>query len=83
MSLHERVRTAFPGMTQAQADVKEVDFADGKGKLLTYTTPEANPRFMISVMLRGPRNALECEAEYRVSSPKPDLIDACKSMREP
>jgi hypothetical protein len=65
------------------ADVKEADFADGKGKILTYTTPEKDPRFMISVMLRGAKDALECEAEYRVSSPKPELVDACKSMREP
>lgn len=65
------------------ADVKEEEFAGGKGKILTFTTPEKEPRVVISAMLRGVKNAIECEAEYRVSSPKPELLDACKSIREP
>lgn len=64
-------------------DVKEEEIAGGKGKILTYTTPEKDPRVVISVMLRGAKNALECEAEYHVSAPKPELVDACKSIREP
>jgi hypothetical protein len=65
------------------SDVKEEEFADGKGKILTYTTPEKDPRSMISVMLRGAKNTIECEAEYRASAPKPELLDACRSIREP
>lgn len=65
------------------ADAKEEEFAGGKGKILTYTTPEKDPRTMISVMLRGEKNTIECEAEYRASAPKPELLDACKSIHEP
>jgi hypothetical protein len=64
-------------------DAKEEEFAGGKAKILTYTTPEKEPRFVISVVYRGAKHTLECETEYKVSSPRPELLDACKSIREP
>jgi len=64
-------------------DAKEEDFAGGKGKLLTYTTPEKEPRFVISALVRGAKKTLECEAEYRTSAPKPELLEICKSIHEP
>ena len=65
------------------ADAKEEDFADGKGKLLTYTTPEAEPRFIVATMLRGAKKSMECVGEYRTSAPKKGVVDACRSIREP
>ena len=64
-------------------DAKEEEFAGGKGKILTYTTPEKEPRFIVSAVYRGAKSVLGCEAEYRVSAPKPALVDACKSIHEP
>lgn len=64
-------------------DAKEEDFAGGKGKILTYSTPEKDPKHVISVVVQGAKNTLECEAEYRASAPVPDLLDACKSIHEP
>ena len=61
----------------------EEEIAGGKGKILTYTTPEKDPRFVVSAMIRGSKNTLECEAEYRMSAPRPEVVDACKSIREP
>ena len=64
-------------------DAKEEDFAGGKGKLLTYTTPEKDPKHVISAVLRGAKNAIECEADYRDSAPKPELLQICKAIHEP
>lgn len=64
-------------------DIKEEDLPGGKGKILTYTTPEKDPRFVVSTMIRGAKNVFECEAEYRMSAPKPEVVDACKTIREP
>lgn len=64
-------------------DAKEEDFADGKGKILTYSTPEKDPKHIVSVVLLGAKNTLECEAEYRASAPLPELLEACKSIHEP
>jgi hypothetical protein len=64
-------------------DAKEEDIAGGKGKLLTYTTPEKDPRVVISVLVRGTKSTLECEAEYKTSAPRPDLLDVCKAIHEP
>lgn len=81
----DRTWKALTGNAAASkaADVKEEEFAGGKGKILTYTTPEKDPRFVISALYRGAKNVLECETEYRMSAPRPELLDACKSLREP
>jgi hypothetical protein len=65
------------------SDAKEEEFAGGKGKLLTYSTPEKDPKFIISALVRGTKNCVECEAEYRGSGPKPELLEICKSIHEP
>ena len=64
-------------------DVREEDLAGGKGKLLTYSTPEKEPRFIVATMLRGAKKSIECVGEYRTSVPRPAVVDACKSAREP
>jgi hypothetical protein len=64
-------------------DAKEEDFAGGNGKLLTYSTAEKDPKHIVSVVIRGAKHVIECEAEYRASAAKPELIDICKSIHEP
>ena|SRR5258706_7137092 len=65
------------------ADVKTEDVAGGKGKLITYTTPEKDARAIISVLVHGAKSTIECEAEYHVAAPKPELLEVCKSIHEP
>jgi hypothetical protein len=64
-------------------DAKEAEFAEGKGRILTYTTPEKDPKFIVSTMRRGTKHSIECQAEYRTSTPRLDLIDTCKALHAP
>lgn len=64
-------------------DVREEDLAGGKGKMITYTTPEKEPRFFVATMVRGAKKSIECVGEYRTSVPRPAVVDACRSAREP
>jgi hypothetical protein len=65
------------------ADAKEEKLDDGKTLVLTYTTPEAEPRSILSVVRAGKSRTLECEAESPKGAPMGELLAVCKAIHEP
>jgi hypothetical protein len=64
------------------ADVKRAEIAGGNGKLMTYTTPGANGRAIVSVLVKGGRNLLECEASAEKKRTGESLLDACTQIHD-
>jgi hypothetical protein len=64
-------------------DAKEEKLDDGKTLVLTYTTPEAEPRSILSVVRAGKTRTLECEVEAPKGSITDDIVAACKGIHEP
>lgn len=65
------------------SDVREQVEDGGKTRILTYTTPEAKPRSILSLVRVGKTHTIECEVEAPKGAATDDLVTACKALHQP